>query len=126
MKKSIKVAPKKRSRGRPPTGGRDPHVTVRMPQSLIDEADAWAAANYTIRSEAIRRLVEIGLKAKAPAKPVSKPARSARAAELAAKAIDRLIDPSAPPEERARRRRRLTTGPEEFQEVRVDRPKLKK
>jgi hypothetical protein len=35
-----------------------------MPQSLIAEADAWAVANDTGRSEAIRRLVEIGLKAK--------------------------------------------------------------
>lgn len=64
MKKSIKVPPKKRGRGRPPTGGRDPHVTVRMPQSLIDDADAWAAANDMVRSEAIRRLVELGLKVK--------------------------------------------------------------
>jgi hypothetical protein len=71
-------------------------------------------------------LARVGLKAKAPAKPVSKPARSALAAELAAKAIEGMIDPSAHPEERAQRWRRLTKGPEEFQEVRVDRPKLKK
>lgn len=64
MKKSITVLPKKRGRGRPPSGGRDPLVTIRMPQELIDEADAWADANGTGRSEAIRRLVEIGLKAK--------------------------------------------------------------
>jgi hypothetical protein len=64
MKKSIKVPPKKRGRGRPHTGGRDPHVTVRMPQTLIDDADTWAAAHDTGRSEAIRRLVELGLKAK--------------------------------------------------------------
>jgi hypothetical protein len=63
MKKSIKVAPKK-SRGRPPSGGRDPHVTLRMPRELIAEADAWAAAHDTGRSEAIRRLVELGLKVK--------------------------------------------------------------
>ena len=63
MKKSIKVVPKK-SRGRPPSGGRDPHVTVRMPGALIAQADAWAAANDTGRSEAIRRLVELGLRAK--------------------------------------------------------------
>ena len=63
MKKSIKVAPKK-SRGRPPSGGRDPHVTIRMPSILIAEADAWAASNDVGRSEAIRRLVEIGLKVK--------------------------------------------------------------
>jgi hypothetical protein len=63
MKKLIKVAPKKR-RGRPSTGGRDPHITIRMPQALIEEADAWAAASNIVRSEAIRRLVELGLKAK--------------------------------------------------------------
>jgi hypothetical protein len=62
MKKSIKAMPKKR-RGRPATG-KDPQVVVRMPQTLIEEADAWAAANDTVRSEAIRRLVELGLKAK--------------------------------------------------------------
>jgi hypothetical protein len=63
MKKLIKVAPKKR-RGRPPSGGRDPHVTIRMPRTLIAEADAWAVANDTVRSDAVRRLVELGLRAK--------------------------------------------------------------
>jgi hypothetical protein len=63
MKKSIRVAPKKR-RGRPPTGGRDPHIAARMPASLIAEVEAWATANDTSRSDAFRRLVEIGLKAK--------------------------------------------------------------
>jgi hypothetical protein len=63
MKKLIKVSPKKR-RGRPATG-KDPHVTSRMPVAMIAEVEAWAAANATTRSEAFRRLVEIGLKAKA-------------------------------------------------------------
>ena len=76
-------------------------------------------------SEAIRRLVELGLTVKAPARPVSKPDRRLRAAELAAKTIDKIADPAAPPEERAQRRRRLTKGPEEFREVRVDRPNKK-
>jgi metal-responsive CopG/Arc/MetJ family transcriptional regulator len=35
-----------------------------MPPRLTAEVDAWAAANDTGRSEAIRRLVELGLKAK--------------------------------------------------------------
>jgi hypothetical protein len=70
-----------------------------------------------------RRLVELGLTVKtAPAAG----RRADRAAELAAEAIDKIGDPSAHPEERAQRRRRLTKGPEEFREVRVDRPKLKK
>jgi hypothetical protein len=73
-------------------------------------------------SEAIRRLVELGLTVKPPAKPVSKPGRLLRAQELAGQAIDKIGDPAAHPEERAQRRRRLTKGPEEFGEVRVDRP----
>jgi hypothetical protein len=62
MKKSIKVAPKKR-RGRPATG-KDPHIAARMPAQLIADVEAWAAANDTSRSDAFRRLVELGLKAK--------------------------------------------------------------
>jgi hypothetical protein len=62
MKKSIKVAPKK-SRGRPATG-RDPHVAARMPAELIARIEAWAKANHTTRSDAFRRLVEMGLESK--------------------------------------------------------------
>ena len=76
-------------------------------------------------SEAIRRLVELGLTVKTAVSSTSKPDRRLRAQELAAKAIDKMGDPAAPPEEHAQRRRRLTKGPEEFQELRVDRPKAK-
>jgi hypothetical protein len=62
MKKSIKVAPKKR-RGRPSTG-KDPHMAARMPAELIAGVEAWATANGTTRSDAFRRLVELGLKGK--------------------------------------------------------------
>jgi hypothetical protein len=62
MLKSIKVTPKK-ARGRPATG-KDPHVTARMPNDLIVQVEAWAVANDASRSEAIRRLVELGLKVK--------------------------------------------------------------
>ena len=121
MKKSIVVKPK---RGRPSTGGRDPFVGIRLPKDLIEEIDAWTANHESeSRSEAIRRLVELGLSVKT--RPVSKPGRRLRAQELATKAIEKIIDPSAPPEERAQRRRRLTKGPSEFQEVRVDLPKAK-
>jgi hypothetical protein len=76
-------------------------------------------------SEAVRRLVVIGLKVKVPTRPASKPDRRLRAAQLAADAIDKVGDPTAPSEERAQRRRRLTKGPEEFREQRVDRPTKK-
>jgi hypothetical protein len=51
--------------GRPATG-KDPMVTMRMPADLIANVEAWAAdqQDEPVRSEAIRRLVEIGLKAK--------------------------------------------------------------
>ena len=61
MKKSIKVAPK--TRGRPGTG-KDPHMAARMPPGLIAEVEAWATAHDTSRSDAFRRLVELGLKVK--------------------------------------------------------------
>jgi hypothetical protein len=61
MKKSTKVAPKKR--GRPGTG-KDPHMAARMPAALIHQVEAWAEAQQTSRSDAFRRLVELGLKAK--------------------------------------------------------------
>jgi hypothetical protein len=73
-----------------------------------------------------RALPPLGLKFKAPARTVSKPGRRLRAQELATKAIERIIDPAAPPNERAQRRRRLTKGPTEFREDRVDLPKSKK
>jgi hypothetical protein len=76
-------------------------------------------------SEAIRRLVELGLKVKAPPRLVSNPGRKLRARELAAKAIERMTDRTAPPDEQTQRRHRLTKGPPEFREDRVDLPKAK-
>jgi predicted ribosome quality control (RQC) complex YloA/Tae2 family protein len=46
-----------------------------------------------------------------------KASNKTRAAELAAKVVDKMIDPSAPPEERAQRRRRLTKGPLSFARI---------
>jgi hypothetical protein len=124
MAKSIKVNQKKR--GRPATG-RDPVSAVRLPTELTAAVDKWGEDHDANRSEAIRRLVELGLKTKTPAKPpAGKPGRRSRAAELAAKQIEKMIDPAAPAEERDRRRRRLTTGPLEFRDDRVDLPKVKK
>jgi Arc/MetJ-type ribon-helix-helix transcriptional regulator len=122
MPKSIKVTPKK-SRGRPATG-KDPHVTARMPASLIEQVEAWAAANETGRSEAIRRLVELGL---AGAKKFAAPSQQtrAKAQKFAAEQIDRMGNSTATAEEQASRKQRLLKGPEEFREARVDRPKVR-
>jgi hypothetical protein len=124
MRKStreITKSPKKRAAV---TG--DP-VLVRVQPDMAKQLDDWRRKQDDLpgRPEAIRRLVEIGLNSKEPSKLVRKPVRSARAAELAAAQIEKMIDPSAPPEERAQRRQRLTKGPPEFREDRVDLPKVK-
>jgi hypothetical protein len=63
MKRSISV--NKKSRGRPKkAGGVDPVSAVRLPEDLTSAVDKWAEAHEANRSEAIRRLVELGLKAK--------------------------------------------------------------
>ena len=46
------------------TGGRDPGVHIRLPETMLSAIDARSVEDGTNRSEAIRRLVEIGLKAK--------------------------------------------------------------
>jgi hypothetical protein len=53
----------------------------------------------------------------------AKTARLARARELAVEAIDKMGDHTAHQDERDERRRRLTKGPPEFRDVRVDRAK---
>ena len=57
--------------------------------------------------------------------PIARPGRRSRAEELARNVIEKMIDPTASPDERAQRRRRLTNGPPEFREDRVDLPKAK-
>jgi hypothetical protein len=44
--------------------------------------------------------------------------RAAKASDMAAREIDRLIDPAAPTEEKQRRKRRLLKGPKEFRDLR--------
>jgi hypothetical protein len=102
-------------------------VGVRLQAGQLKAIDAWAAKQRppVTRPEAIRGILELGLSVKAPARPISKPGRRMRARELATTAIEGMIDPAAPPEERAQRRRRLTKGPTEFREARVDQPKAK-
>jgi hypothetical protein len=56
---------KRTGAGRPATG-KDPVRTMRLSDEFIIIIDAWAARqdDAPTRSEAIRRLVELGLKAK--------------------------------------------------------------
>jgi hypothetical protein len=126
MVKSRTVLPKPNKGGRPATG-RDPVTAIRLSEEFRAAVDKWAAKqdDKPPRSEAIRRLVELGLTVKTKSKqaPVE---RATRARELAAKAIEKISDPSASQEERTQRRRRITRGPQEFREDRVDLPETKR
>jgi hypothetical protein len=97
-----------------------------LPPTLLAAVEAWAKKQVDDpnRSEAIRRLVEIGLGSAKIARG-QKRSDSPTARDLAAAQIDRLTDPAAPADEQAHRKRRLLKGPEEFREVRVDRTKKK-
>jgi hypothetical protein len=125
-------------------------------RELIRAIDDWADARADgSRSEAIRQLLEIGLKA-APPKPEdvvtdipaapaslwpmpteveqaldSGTAKAAsKATDMAGQRIDKLGDASATNEERQSRKRRLLKGPKEFRDIReqarADQPKRKK
>jgi hypothetical protein len=125
MKKSISV--NKKPRGRPKKkGGIYPVTAVRLPPELGAAVDKWAISqeNATTRSEAIRRLVELGLTVKFRQKPSSR-ARAEEANAMAGKQLDRLADQSASADQRASRKSDLLKGPEEFRGVRIDHPRQK-
>ena len=110
-----------------PGTGRDAISAVKMSEKLTADVDAWAEAHDTIRSDAIRQLVELGLNSTPSADPAGSARRDPVEIEnLAVRQIDQLLDPSLPLAERERRIRRLTEGPPEFSDERIDLPKLKK
>jgi Arc/MetJ-type ribon-helix-helix transcriptional regulator len=128
MKKAIpkRWGGKRPGSGRKPTGV-DPARTIRLSDEFIATVDQWAVDNGTTRSEAIRRLVELGLKAKTKERPKSEDTKQRqetkqRARVLAGAVVDEMADTRASADDQASRRRRLIKGPEEFQNVRRDRP----
>src|SRR3954471_10299305 len=94
----------KKKRGRPATG-RDPVTAIRLPEDLRVRVEAWAAklGDTPSRSEAIRRLVEIGLASVGTAKPSDKKT-AAKAAGLAGEMVDYLTDNSLPADIREKRK----------------------
>jgi hypothetical protein len=107
--------------------GRDAISAVKFSERLTAEVDAWAEDQGMVRSDAIRQLVELGLRAKSAGDHVANARRDPVEIEhLAVKQIDQLLDPSLPTAERERRIRRLTEGPPEFSDRRVDLPKSRK
>jgi hypothetical protein len=107
--------------------GRDAISAVQLSQSLTAAIDVWAEAHHISRSEAIRLLIELGLKA-VPATPVHRTVQQ-HSDEIEDEAVSRIramLDPSLPADERERRIRRLIEGPAEFSDQRIDLPKHEK
>ena len=118
--RSTRKATTQKRRGR---RGQDVQIGTRWPEDTIASIDAWIVKQDTPlgRSEAIRRLVELGLGIRTRSKQGSE-ARANRAKELASTAIDSLTAGTPDNTEKSSRKGRLIKGPEEFQKVRLDRP----
>ncbi len=115
------LVPKKK-RGPAPTG-QGIQIQVRIRPEKLTQLDRWIAdqKEELSRPEAIRRIVERTLAHSSRPKRVGK--RKARvASDLAARAADRIVDKSLPPEEQQRRKRALIKGPKEFRNIRGDLP----
>jgi len=120
MKKSISAKQKKR--GRPATGI-TPMIGIRLSPDKRNAVEAWAkiALDKPSLSEAVRRLVELGLAS--AHRSAARIKKAMEPSEMAGQEIDRLSDPSATYEERQRRKRKLIKGPKEFRDIRHNRPK---
>ena len=104
---------------------------VRFDSAQAQAIEDWRARQKPVpnATEAIHRLIEMGLASAPPAarrgKKTAVRKTSVKASELAGEMIDWLSDSSAPAEERAKRKRRLIKGPSEFREMRSDHKKPK-
>jgi len=118
----------KKRRGPAPTG-KGTLVGVRLQPDRLSAVDAWIARQTApmTRPEAIRAMLDavLVIVSNHPSEKPKARKQAARASEMAAQTIERKLDPAVPEEERAQRRRRLTKGPPEFREDRVDLPKAK-
>src|SRR4051794_14132027 len=72
-------------------------TALRLPKELTAAVEDWAARqpDRPARSEAFRRLVEMGL-AVSPARRSTNPKAAAKASDMAAVEIDRMVDQTAP------------------------------
>jgi hypothetical protein len=118
---------KPEKRGRPATK-KEPLMGFRAAPVMRASVVKWAEnqPDQPTLSEAIRRLVEIGLSKSGPPKrpKVLSTARqsAARAVELAGNAIDKRADLNVSDDERKVRKRKLIQGPSVFRDTRKDRP----
>lgn len=102
------------------------HILIAFDDDQIRMIDEWRRkqADRPTRSAAVQRLIAQSL-ATSPRTRQTNPTVGSTASALAGREVDRLVDPSVPPEEQAKRKRRLLKGPSEFRDIRKDHPKSK-
>ena len=98
-------------------------IGIRLSLEKRQAVEAWAnsALDKPSLSEAVRRLVELGLAS--AHRSAARMKKAMEASEMAGQKIDRLVDPSATDEERQRPKRKLIKGPKEFRDMRRNRAK---
>jgi hypothetical protein len=79
-------------------------------------------AEKAARADAAEALARKGLNSSSPIFRSHLRLQATRAAQLAEGTLEKIEDLTAPPQERAQRRRKLTKGPSEFREDRIDQP----
>ena len=84
--------------------------------------DCEQRAEKAAQAEAVKALARDRLESSSPISRSQAGLRAARAAQLAEGALEIIEDPAALPQERVRRRRKLTKGPSEFRGDRIDQP----
>jgi hypothetical protein len=118
----------RKRRGPAPTG-KGTLVGVRLQPDRLAAVDAWIAKqNATMtRPEAIRAMLDavLVIVSNGPSEKPNARKQAARASEMAARTIERKLNPAVPEEERAQRRSRLTKGPPEFRDDPPPPPKAK-
>jgi hypothetical protein len=121
MAKVIRGAKKARRRVR------GTQISVRVHKAFLTALDQWRKQqqDQPSRPNAMRQLAEISL-AKIGPRPKVRRRPGPAANDMAARVIDALADRSAPPENLAKRKRRLLKGPEEFRNIREDQPKSRR
>jgi len=107
------------ARGRFKTTATLKQAAVRWRLSELKAIDEWrdAQGGALSRSEAIRRLVELGLGSELPQRQPSRQAAS-KASKLAGERVESLLSPLLSKQERQARRRQLIRGPKEFRKMR--------
>jgi hypothetical protein len=104
----------------------DPLMGFRPAPLLRAAIVKWAEyqAEKPTLSEAVCRLVELGLTVRKDGRRFGG-GQKRRARKMAGDAIDNMVVATATADDRATRKRNLLNGPEEFRQVRIDRPMSK-